>query len=124
MNVLNTKAAGYAAAVAVGAVALWWLAGRAAAAVTTKTPNLYDPDKTDRLVFGLINIDEPFALTRRLWEGVLDILPGVDSTAEARARQQQAAGQGTPDNPISNAVEIPTPQPTEPEPIDDWSLYN
>lgn len=109
MNVLNTKAAGYAAAVAVGAVALWWLAGRAAAAVTTRTPNLYDPEKTDRLVFGFVNVDEPFALSRRVWEGILDILPGVDSTAEARERKRAAASQGTPDNPITNPIRIADP---------------
>lgn len=112
MNVLNTKAGAYAAAIAVGAIAVWWLAGRAAAAVTTRTPNLYDPEKTDRLVFGFVNVDEPFALSRRVWEGILDILPGVDSTAEARERKRAAAAQGTPDNPITNTP--PLPEPTAP----------
>lgn len=111
MNVLNTKAGAYAVAIAAGAVALWWLAGRAAAAVTTRAPNLYEPEKTDRLVLGVVNIDEPFALTRRLWEGILDVLPGVDSTAEAREREKSAVGQGTPDNKIVNGW---TPTPDRP----------
>lgn len=33
--------------------------------IITTAPNLYDPNKTDRLLFGLINLDEPFALTKR-----------------------------------------------------------
>lgn len=102
MNFLNTKAGAYAVGIGVAALAIYWLAGRAVDAVITRTPNLYDPEKTDRLVFGVVNIDEPFALSRRVWEGLLDILPGVDSTAEAREREKTAAAQGTPDNPISN----------------------
>lgn len=31
----------------------------------TTAPNLYDPKKTDRLLFGFINLDEPFAFTKR-----------------------------------------------------------
>jgi len=106
MNFLNTKAGAYAVGIVAAALAVYWLAGRAVAAVVKETPNLYDTEKTDRLVFGAINIDEPFALTRRLWEGILDVLPGVDSTAEAREREKAAVAQGTPDNPITNGWKL------------------
>ena len=66
LQVLNTRAGMAAVGVAAVAIVLYVAARKAADIVVTKTPNLYAPEKKDRLLFGFINIDEPFALTKRV----------------------------------------------------------
>lgn len=66
VQVLNTRAGMVAVGVAAVAIVLYLAARKAADVVVAKAPNLYDAEKKDRLLFGFINLDEPFAASKRL----------------------------------------------------------
>lgn len=63
---LNTRAALAVAGVVTLALVAYLASRKLAAAVVSKEQNLYDPAKKDRLLFGFINIDEPFAVSKRI----------------------------------------------------------